>query len=253
MLSIRPPAWRLAPARSRPRGRGGLRRARRTATRPTWWCTAGSGPGTRPGPGPGRLRWPVTRSWRWATARTIAAPGRAPRPGCWQRRGDGDARLHGRPPALHRRRLSARQRRSPARPTRRRNSSPGSRRSPSSDARVNGSWAATGTTSGGRERRCRAGEWIDSVTPNNPVFVNRLDGHMGLANSAALRAAGISPGHARTSPAASSCATRGPASRPGSSRTARWSRWSGSIPDPPAAQRDAALASGAGLRGVARA
>ncbi|MEP7226216.1 MAG: amidohydrolase [Gemmatimonadales bacterium] len=34
-------------------------------------------------------------------------------------------------------------------------------------------------------------EWIDSVTPNNPVFVNRLDGHMGLANSAALRAAKI--------------------------------------------------------------
>src|SRR5688572_22895381 len=27
--------------------------------------------------------------------------------------------------------------------------------------------------------------WIDSVTPNNPVFVNRLDGHMALANSAA--------------------------------------------------------------------
>ena len=34
--------------------------------------------------------------------------------------------------------------------------------------------------------------WIDSVTPNNPVFVNRLDGHMSLANSAALRLAGIS-------------------------------------------------------------
>lgn len=34
-------------------------------------------------------------------------------------------------------------------------------------------------------------EWIDSVTPNNPVFVNRLDGHMALANSAALRAAGV--------------------------------------------------------------
>jgi predicted amidohydrolase YtcJ len=33
--------------------------------------------------------------------------------------------------------------------------------------------------------------WIDSVTPNNPVFVNRLDGHMSLANSAALRLAGI--------------------------------------------------------------
>ena len=34
-------------------------------------------------------------------------------------------------------------------------------------------------------------EWIDSVTPNNPVWVNRLDGHMALANSAALRAAGV--------------------------------------------------------------
>jgi len=33
--------------------------------------------------------------------------------------------------------------------------------------------------------------WIDSVTPNNPVFVNRLDGHEALANSAAMRAAGV--------------------------------------------------------------
>ena len=34
-------------------------------------------------------------------------------------------------------------------------------------------------------------EWIDSVTPNNPVFVSRLDGHMALANAAAMRAAKI--------------------------------------------------------------
>jgi predicted amidohydrolase YtcJ len=34
-------------------------------------------------------------------------------------------------------------------------------------------------------------DWIDSITPNTPVWVNRLDGHMGLANGAALRAAGI--------------------------------------------------------------
>lgn len=34
-------------------------------------------------------------------------------------------------------------------------------------------------------------EWIDSVTPNTPVFVQRLDGHMGVANSTALRLAGI--------------------------------------------------------------
>lgn len=33
--------------------------------------------------------------------------------------------------------------------------------------------------------------WIDSVTPDNPVWVNRLDGHMSLANGAALRAAGV--------------------------------------------------------------
>jgi predicted amidohydrolase YtcJ len=34
-------------------------------------------------------------------------------------------------------------------------------------------------------------EWIDSVTPGNPVFVQRLDGHMGVANSRALALAGI--------------------------------------------------------------
>jgi predicted amidohydrolase YtcJ len=33
--------------------------------------------------------------------------------------------------------------------------------------------------------------WIDSVTPDNPVFVSRLDGHMGLANSVALKLAGL--------------------------------------------------------------
>ena len=34
-------------------------------------------------------------------------------------------------------------------------------------------------------------EWIDSVTPDNPVFLSRLDGHMALANSAALRLAKV--------------------------------------------------------------
>ncbi|HEV7587583.1 MAG TPA: amidohydrolase family protein [Longimicrobium sp.] len=34
-------------------------------------------------------------------------------------------------------------------------------------------------------------EWIDSITPHNPVWISRLDGHMALANSAALRAAGV--------------------------------------------------------------
>ena len=34
-------------------------------------------------------------------------------------------------------------------------------------------------------------DWIDEVTPDHPVFVSRLDGHMALANSAAMRAAGV--------------------------------------------------------------
>ncbi|UCE43368.1 MAG: amidohydrolase [Candidatus Aminicenantes bacterium] len=34
-------------------------------------------------------------------------------------------------------------------------------------------------------------EWIDPVTPTNPVCVNRLDGHMVLVNSVALEIAGI--------------------------------------------------------------
>lgn len=34
-------------------------------------------------------------------------------------------------------------------------------------------------------------EWIDEFTPNNPVWITRLDGHMSLANSAALKFAGV--------------------------------------------------------------
>lgn len=34
--------------------------------------------------------------------------------------------------------------------------------------------------------------WIDDVTPKNPVWLTRMDGHMALANSVALKLAGIS-------------------------------------------------------------
>jgi predicted amidohydrolase YtcJ len=34
-------------------------------------------------------------------------------------------------------------------------------------------------------------DWIDSATTDRPVWINRLDGHMSLANGVALRAAGI--------------------------------------------------------------
>lgn len=34
-------------------------------------------------------------------------------------------------------------------------------------------------------------QWIDEVTPDHPVWITRLDGHMSLANTAALAAAGV--------------------------------------------------------------
>lgn len=34
-------------------------------------------------------------------------------------------------------------------------------------------------------------QWIDAVTPDHPVWITRLDGHMSLANTAALAAAGV--------------------------------------------------------------
>ncbi|HVS64210.1 MAG TPA: amidohydrolase [Thermoanaerobaculia bacterium] len=36
--------------------------------------------------------------------------------------------------------------------------------------------------------------WIDALTPENPVWVHRLDGHMALANTMALEAAGLPTG-----------------------------------------------------------
>jgi predicted amidohydrolase YtcJ len=55
-----------------------------------------------------------------------------------------------------------------------------------------GTWITGGDwdhTNWGGELPTRA--WIDSVTPDHPVFVNRLDGHMALANGATLRLAGV--------------------------------------------------------------
>lgn len=59
-------------------------------------------------------------------------------------------------------------------------------------ARRPGEWVLGGTWDhelwGGKLPRR---DWIDSLTPRTPVFVSRLDGHMGLANSRALELAGI--------------------------------------------------------------
>jgi predicted amidohydrolase YtcJ len=52
---------------------------------------------------------------------------------------------------------------------------------------LNGDWDQTRFSPPELPRR----EWIDSVTPENPVFVNRMDAHMALANSLALSLAGV--------------------------------------------------------------
>ena len=53
---------------------------------------------------------------------------------------------------------------------------------------LNGDWDHQGFTEPEMPRK----EWIDSVTPENPVCVNRIDKHTVLVNSLALKTAGIS-------------------------------------------------------------
>jgi predicted amidohydrolase YtcJ len=56
----------------------------------------------------------------------------------------------------------------------------------------NGEWVLIGTwdhENWGGELPRR--DWIDAVTPDNPVWISRLDGHMALANSQALEIAGV--------------------------------------------------------------
>ena len=72
------------------------------------------------------------------------------------------------------------------RPTSSRGASPSSRDAAAGTWIRNGDWDHE-LWGGELPRR----DWIDAVTPDHPVWVNRLDGHMALANSAALRAAGI--------------------------------------------------------------
>ena len=63
---------------------------------------------------------------------------------------------------------------------------------------------------------------IDGATAENPVFINRLDGHMCLANTLALKAAGITK-ETPDPPGGQSCGTRR-VSRQESSKTRRWIR-----------------------------
>src|SRR4051812_37582879 len=83
-------------------------------------------------------------------------------------------------------------------------------------------------------------EWIDSVTPHNPVFVNRLDGHMGLAHTAALRAAGLGRG---TKDVPGGVIVRDPRTGEptGILKDEAMVPLQRAIPDPSPSQRDAAL------------
>src|SRR6184192_132228 len=84
-------------------------------------------------------------------------------------------------------------------------------------------------------------EWIDSVTPANPVFVNRLDGHEALANAAAMRAAGVT--RATPTPPGGEILHDARTGEPtGIFKDGALDVISHAIPDPSPAQRDSALA-----------
>jgi predicted amidohydrolase YtcJ len=82
--------------------------------------------------------------------------------------------------------------------------------------------------------------WIDSVTPNNPVFVNRLDGHEALANSAAMRAAGVT--RATVSPQGGEVLHDSRGEPIGIFKDRAMDLIWRAAPDPSPAQRDSALA-----------
>jgi predicted amidohydrolase YtcJ len=82
-------------------------------------------------------------------------------------------------------------------------------------------------------------DWIDSVTPNHPLWINRLDGHMSLANSLALRAAGVTR---ETAEVTGGTIVRYPDGEPTGVLKDNAARLvDGVVPDPPPEQQDRAL------------
>src|SRR5581483_4687958 len=84
-------------------------------------------------------------------------------------------------------------------------------------------------------------DWIDSVTPDNPVFVNRLDGHEALANRAAMRAAGIT-GATPAPPGGEILRDPGTGEPLGIFKDKALDLIARAIPEPAPARRDSALA-----------
>ncbi len=84
-----------------------------------------------------------------------------------------------------------------------------------------------------------AREWIDAATPENPVWVNRLDGHMALANSLALELAGIT---SNTKDVFGGAIIRDDAGNPtGVFKDNAMDLIAAAVPDPSPAQEDRAL------------
>lgn len=54
-----------------------------------------------------------------------------------------------------------------------------------------GTWIIGSDWDGSEWGELPSKQWIDSLTPHHPVFVARFDGHIGLANSLAMKLAGI--------------------------------------------------------------
>ena len=157
---------------------------------PTSSCAAAASGRARACPRPPRSRsrtgaWPPSAATPTSRPdRTRHARGRPARPA-------GRARLQRRPRAFPERRL-----RPPLRRPARREGRGGARAAASASTRARcprgpGSRKGTGTTRPGPRRPLPTRQVIDAATPDHPVFVQRLDGHMALANSLALRLAGV--------------------------------------------------------------
>jgi predicted amidohydrolase YtcJ len=79
-------------------------------------------------------------------------------------------------------------------------------------------------------------QWIDAVTPDNPVFLDRYDGHMALANSLAMKLAGITKDTA--APAGGEIVRDDRGEPTGAFKDAAQDLISGAIPAPSDAQLD---------------
>jgi predicted amidohydrolase YtcJ len=82
-------------------------------------------------------------------------------------------------------------------------------------------------------------DWIDSVTPRNPVFVTRLDWHMALANTRAMELAGVGPDV--SSPPGGEVVRDAVGRLTGVFKDEAMPLIGAHIPDPTEAQRDSAL------------